>query len=100
MQRLAMSALFPPGQEHLHAALAGEILEQILQHEKEADPAYYPRARGFAAYLMPANCTRASVARLKSAVAAHKGSRASIKDYVIEKYEDDALCVKRAALLH
>ncbi len=100
MQRLAMRVLFPPGQEDLHEELADEILHHILQNEKDADPAYYSRARGFAAYLMPANCTKASVARLKSAIAAHESSRASIKDYVIEKHEDDALCVKRASLLH
>ncbi|MEE8426492.1 MAG: aminopeptidase N [Woeseiaceae bacterium] len=99
MQRLAMRVLFPPGQEDLHEELADKILQHILQNEKDADPSFYSRARGFAVYLMPTDCTKASVARLKSAIAAHQNSRASIKDYVIERHEDDALCVKRAALL-
>ena len=100
IQRISMSNMFPAGQEELHEAFADEILAQILAEEKNPDPAFYARARGFAYYLMPTNCTKASVARLKTAVGAHKNSRASIKDYFSDRYEDDALCVKRAALLH
>jgi len=92
--------LFPPGQEHLHEALAEEILQQILRNEKDPDPSYYMRARGFAAYLTPTDCTEVSVERLAAAVNMHKNSRASIRDYMIEKHEDDSLCVERAALLH
>ena len=99
MQRLAMQVLFPPGQEHLREKLADEILAQILLNEEEADPAYNARARGFAAYLAPTSCTRESVDRLKAAVKAHESSRASIKRYLIQKWEDDSLCVRRAALL-
>ena len=100
LQRIAMRSMFPPGQEQLHEALAEEILAQILENETEANPAYYARARGFAAYLIPTSCTPASVERLEHAVAAHENSRTSIKHYIVERYEDDALCVKRAALLH
>ena len=99
MQRIAMRAMFPQGQEQLHEIFADEILAQILQNEKKADPAYYSRARGFAFYLMPKNCTAASVARLQSAVSDHENSRTSIKKYLANRYEDDALCVKRAALI-
>jgi aminopeptidase N len=100
MQRISMRNMFPAGQEELHEALADEILAQILEEEKNPDPSFYSRARGFAAYLIPTNCTKASVARLKTAVAAHKNSRASIKDYFADRHEDDALCVERAALLN
>ena len=99
LQRISMKALFPPGQEQLHEALADEILARILEEERDPDSAYYLRARGFATYLIPVNCTEASIARLNRAVTAHKNSRASIKDTVVERHEDDALCVKRAALL-
>jgi aminopeptidase N len=99
IQRLSMQVLFPPGQKRLHEAFAEEILDTILSNEKSPDPGYYMRARGFAAYLIPTNCTEASVARLAAAVAVHQNSRASIRDYMIEKYEDDSLCVARAALL-
>lgn len=99
LQRIAMSAMFPAGQEKLHEELADEILAQILENEKSPDPRYYARARGFAAYLTPTSCTEASVERLRSAVAAHKNSRASIKDLMLDRHEDDALCVKRADLL-
>ena len=99
LQRLAMRDLFPTGQERLHETFAGQILQQILDNEAEADPRYYSRARGVAAYLTPTNCTQASVRRLASAIAAHANSRASIRDTLIEKHEDDALCVQRAALL-
>jgi aminopeptidase N len=99
MQRISMRAMFPTGQEELHEAFADEILAQILAEEKNPDPAFYSRARGFAASLIPANCTEASVARLKTAVTAHENSRASIKDYFADKLEDDALCVERVALL-
>ncbi len=100
IQRLSARRLFPPGQEHLHEALAEEILQQILRNEEDPDPGYYMRARGFAAYLTPTDCTEASVERLAAAVDMHKNSRASIRDYMIEKHEDDSLCVERAALLH
>ncbi len=99
MQRISMGNMFPAGQEELHEALADEILAQILEEEQNPDPAFYARARGFAAYLIPTNCTEASVARLKDAIAAHENSRASIKDYFADRYEDDAQCVARAALL-
>ena len=100
MQRISMRAMFPTGQEELHEAFADEILAKILAEEENPNPAFYSRARGFAASLIPANCTEASVARLKIAVAAHANSRASIKDYFADKLEDDALCVERVALLH
>jgi len=100
LQRIAMASMFPAGQEKLHEELAEEILAQILENEIDADPAYYARARGFAAYLIPTNCTEASVERLDRAIAAHENSRTSIKDYIVDRFEDDALCVKRAALLH
>ncbi len=99
LQRLSMQAMFPPGQEHLQEALAIEILAQILENEKDPDPAFAARAAGFARYLTPTNCTAASVDRLESAVAAHASSRASVRRTIIEKYEDDVLCVQRAALL-
>jgi len=99
-QRISMGNMFPAGQKELHEALADEILAQILEEEKNPDPAFYSRARGFAAYLIPTNCTVASVARLKTAAGAHEDSRASIKDYFADRYEDDALCVERAALLN
>ncbi len=99
IQRISMGNMFPTGQKELHEAFAEEILAQILAEEKNPDPAFYARARAFAAYLIPTNCTKASVARLKEAVAAHKNSRASIKDYFSDNYEDDALCVARARLL-
>ena len=100
MQRTSMGSMFPAGQEELHEALADEILAQILDEERNPDPAFYSRARGFAAYLIPTNCTAASVARLKTAVAQHENSRASIRDYLADRHEDDALCVERAALLN
>lgn len=100
LQRLAMSSLFPTGQEQLHESFANQILQQILDNESDADPQYYARALGFAAYLTPENCTEASVKRLDSAIAAHTHSRNSIKDILIERQEDDALCVQRAALIH
>lgn len=99
LQRLALGGLFPPGQEYLHEAFADEILKTILNNEQDPDPEYYMRARGFAAYLIPTNCTDASVARLAAAKEMHENSRASIRDYMIEKHEDDALCVARAALI-
>ncbi|MCH8867776.1 MAG: aminopeptidase N, partial [Proteobacteria bacterium] len=99
MQRIAMRAMFPHGQEQLHEIFADEILAQILQNEKEADPVYYSRARGFARYLIPTSCTAASVERLQSAVAAHENSRTSIRNYLADRHEDDALCVQRAALI-
>jgi aminopeptidase N len=100
MQRLSLRGLFPPGQEHLHEMFAGEILQTILSNEQDPDPGYYMRARGFASYLIPNLCTEASVARLAAAVGTHERSRASIRDYLIERHEDDALCVARAELLH
>ena len=100
IQRISMGYMFPTGQEEMHEAFADEILAQILEEETNPDPAFYSRARAFAYYLIPTNCTQASVARLKTAVAAHKNSRASIKDYFSDRYEDDALCVARAGLLH
>jgi len=99
LQRISMRAMFPPGQELLREALADDILAQILENEQDPDPAFSARAIGFAAYLRPANCTAASVARLESAVAAHESSRSRIRRYIIEKYEDDVLCVQGAALL-
>jgi aminopeptidase N len=100
IQRLSLRGLFPPGQEHLHEAFADDILQTILANEQDPDAGYYMRARGFAAYLIPTDCTEASVARLAAAVDMHQNSRASIRDYMIEKHEDDTLCVARAALLH
>jgi len=99
LQRTAMGSLFPTGQKALHEQLADDILAQILENEREADPKYYSRAAGFAAYLAPANCTEASVERLRQAVADHANSRPSIKDTLMEKLEDDELCVARAKLL-
>jgi aminopeptidase N len=100
IQRLSLRGLFPPGQEDLHETFADEILQTVLSNEQNPDPGYYMRARGFAAYLIPTSCTAASVARLAAAADAHQESRASIRDYMIERHEDDALCVARAALLH
>jgi len=99
LQRISMRAMFPPGQEQLHEVLADDILAQILENEKDPDPAFSARANGFAAYLTPADCTTASVERLQSTITAHEFSRSRIQRYIIEKYEDDALCVRRAALL-
>jgi hypothetical protein len=95
-----MSSLFPTGQEQLHEVFADAILQQILDDEADPDPQYYLRARGFATYLVPTNCTEANVKRLESAVAAHANSRSSIREVLIEKQEDDELCVRRAALIH
>ncbi|MGB5345214.1 MAG: aminopeptidase N [Woeseia sp.] len=99
LQRISMRNLFPAGQEDLHESFADDILAAILANEQDPDPAYYARARGFASYLTPLACTPASVLRLQAAVAAHRSSRTSIRRTMIEKYEDDALCVARAALL-
>ncbi len=99
LQRLAMGSLFPRGQEALHEAFADEILEHIAVSEQEADPAYYRRARTFAAYLIPTTCTAAGVARLEAAIDAHENSRKAIREYLIERHEDTALCMRRAALL-
>ena len=99
LQRTAMGSLFPAGQEDLHEALADEIFAQIEANEADADAAYYFRAVAFAAYLTPTTCTPASVARLENAMAVHENSRTAIRDYMIERWEDDTLCLERAALL-
>ena len=99
LQRTAMRVLFPVSQKALHEEFADEILAQILENEREADPAYYSRATGFASYLTPANCSEASVERLRKAAEAHAGSRPSIRDTLMDKLEDDELCMARAGLL-
>jgi aminopeptidase N len=99
LQRIAMRSLFPPGQERLDDELAEEIFAQIRENEKDPDPAYHSRAVGFAAYLTPTGCTPQSVARLEAAMAEHAHSRTAIRNTMIERWEDDALCLERAALL-
>jgi len=99
LQRIAMNYLFPTGQQALHEALADEIFEQILANEREADPAYYARAAGFASYLTPATCTEASVARLREAAELHSNSRPAIRDTMRDELEDDELCLARAKLV-
>ena len=99
LQRIAMAAAFPAGQGQLREELAEEILARIVQHEKEADPTFYQRARGFALYLAPHNCTAASVERLANLLVDFDDARPSMLRAMTEKHEDDALCVERAALL-
>lgn len=99
IQRIAMRAAFPAGQEQLREELAGEIISLIVQNSKDADPTFAQRARGFATSLVPRNCTHASVERLAKLVVDLEAASPSVLRGMIEKHEDDALCVERTALL-
>ena len=99
MQQQALVSMFPPGQQALHEVFADEILSQILENEKNLNPAFFDRARSFAAILTPMSCTPESVDRLKRAISDHANSRDAIRNTLIRRHEDDSLCVQRAALL-
>jgi aminopeptidase N len=100
MQQQALASMFPTGQQALREVFADEVFAQILENEKNLDPAFFDRARSYAARLIPMNCTPESVDRLERAIADHANSRDAIKNTLIQRYEDDSLCVQRAALLN
>ena len=98
-QSLGLRALFPSGQKHLYETFADEILAQLVENEKNPDPAFQMRAKTFARYLVPSGCTPAAVERLETAIDTHDDSSESLRRLLVSRHEDSGLCVKRAALL-
>jgi hypothetical protein len=98
-QSLGLRALFPSGQDHLYETFADDILAQLVENEKNPDPAFQMRALRFAYYMAPSGCTPAAVERLEAAIDVHADSSESLRKLLVSRREDAEHCVDRAALL-
>ena len=88
--RVAMSALYPAGQEVLEEATAAQRLDTLAEIDAKADRVFM---RSYASAMIPATCTAASVARLQAAIAHASSLSASTRLNLIEVQESDARCV-------
>ncbi len=88
--RIAMESLYPAGQGALAEASAEQRLRRLPEIDKAATPAYL---RAYAATMIPATCTPASVARLESAIVAMKDLSPVTGRALRTRHEEDRRCV-------
>ena len=88
--RTAMSSLYPAEQASLNEQTAAARLAKLGEIDKVAGPVYM---RSFAASMIPATCTPASVKRLESAVGQLKDLSAGTRRALLNTHEEDKRCV-------
>jgi aminopeptidase N len=88
--RTAMHSMYPPEQKQLSEQSAAQRLAQLPAMDKAADPVYM---RSYAAAMIPASCTPASVKRLSDAAAKMTGLSAGTRRSLLDAIEEDQRCV-------
>ncbi len=88
--RVAMSALYPVGQEALAEASAEQRLATLAQMDAKADRVYM---RSYGGYMVPTSCSAASVSRLQQATKAMDGLSESLRRDLLSSLEIDERCV-------
>ena len=88
--RVAMSSLYPSGQEALSELTAEQRLRTLPALDKAADRLFI---RSYADNLIPATCTPASVARLEAAAGTMTTVSASTRRALLSRLEEDRRCV-------
>jgi aminopeptidase N len=88
--RTAMGSLYPAEQASLNEQTAAARLAKLGDIDKVAGPVYM---RSFAASMIPATCTPASVKRLASAVSQLKDLSAGTRRALLNTHEEDKRCV-------
>jgi aminopeptidase N len=94
--RVAMQNLFPDEQLALGEASAAQRLSGLAALDKTAGPVFM---RGYAASLIPAACTPASVARLQEAIVQNTTLSAGTQRQLRIAHQEDARCVAIKAKL-
>jgi aminopeptidase N len=85
-----MTNLYPSEQAGLSEQSAAQRLARLPQMDKTAGPVYM---RAFAASMIPASCTPASVKRLAAAAAAMKELSAGTRRALLDAQQEDQRCV-------
>ncbi len=88
--RVAMQNLFPSEQTGLGEASARQRLAGLAALDKAAGPVFM---RGYAAILIPASCTPASVARLQEAIVQNQDLSVGTRRQLLIAHQEDARCV-------
>ena len=88
--RRAVENLYPAGQTALSELSADQRLAQLAQTDAAAGPVYM---RDYAAHLIPAACTPASVQRLQAAVDKYTGLSTGTRRSLLVTHQEDARCV-------
>ena len=94
--RVVLDNLFPPGQSALAEASATQRLAGLGAMDRDAGPV---TMRSYAASMIPAACTPASVARLQRAIAEGAGLSAGTARELRVAAQDDARCVAIAGAM-
>ncbi|PWF39537.1 aminopeptidase N [Massilia glaciei] len=94
--RAAMESLYPPGQGDLEEASADQRLRMLVDIDKSAE---LPFVRSYAETLIPATCTKASVARLAATLKRFPALSAGTRRALSDTLEEDARCVRIGAAM-
>jgi aminopeptidase N len=97
--RTAMNNLYPAGQNALSELSAEQRLSTLAKVDGAAGPVYM---RAYAAALLPASCTPASVMRLKATIVKYKDLSTGTKRSLLVTHQEDERCVaiKNAMTIH
>lgn len=97
--RTAMGSMYPPGQSALGELSAGQRLSTLAQVDHAAGPVYM---RAYAASMIPASCTPASVERLQDEIVKSKDLSAGTRRSLLVTHQEDERCVaiKKAMTIH
>jgi aminopeptidase N len=88
--RTAMNSLYPSSQVALNEQSAAARLAQLPVLDKSAGPVFM---RDYAAAMIPATCTAASVQRLADTAAANPGLSAGTRRALLVAHQEDQRCV-------
>jgi aminopeptidase N len=88
--RTAMGSMYPPGQSALGELSAGQRLSTLAQVDHAAGPVYM---RAYAASMIPANCTPASVQRLQDEIVKSQDLSAGTRRSLLVTHQEDERCV-------
>ena len=88
--RTAMASMYPPGQSVLGEMSAGQRLATLAQVDHAAGPVYM---RAYAASMIPANCTPASVQRLQDEIVKSQDLSAGTRRSLLVTHQEDERCV-------
>jgi aminopeptidase N len=88
--RTAMGAMYPPGQSALGELSAVQRLATLAQVDHAAGPVYM---RAYAASMIPASCSPASVQRLQAEIVKSQDLSAGTRRALLVTHQEDERCV-------
>jgi aminopeptidase N len=97
--RTAMSNLYPAGQDALSELSADQRLSTLAKVDSAAGPVYM---RAYAAAMLPASCTPASVQRLQATIVKSSNLSAGTRRSLLVTHQEDQRCVaiKKSLTIH